>query len=488
MTTKQTPRDNVCFCIALMIGEEFIHLSNTTHTHVLDFKNVDTIINRDALQLGQLIRDERGMNHGDHIDFKDGLEDCRSIGVLRGQMVSRYFPSADSMVDHPDPQEDHFHRKMIAVSGEITVQSHVESLIQCLVDTGTHCYCILGVSFHYVAITKSGAGEFALYEGLDAILNEDRERGVVLTSTCAEGAVEMVMHYGQRRKKNDQAVFDYFEAAIIKPSEVPASKFEEMDWRVFYGKAYCRVIKSQQYKLLKKIDAHRFTLHDFKKLQPGVWLNDKVINCFFALLAERDTKREKRTHFMDTHWLQKLGLDKGYSFKAVKRSGINVPGGDFFSLKQIIVPVNRGNNHWMCLCVDVENHEIYSLDSKEEESKQNEKNKQNKKNEQKGNEQYLTKCMESMERFLLDEWKEKKGRKKSPGWKVGTRKMDPVPQQYNDFDCGVFVCAYAECLCRGVSAFDFNQGDMLAYRMKIGLSLLHKEHFDRFFGDGDNAK
>ena len=92
-----------------------------------------------------------------------------------------------------------------------------------------------------------------------------------------------------------------------------------------------------------------------------------------------------------------------------------------------------------------------------------------------------------MERFLLDEWKEKKGRKKSPDWKVGTRKMDPVPQQYNDFDCGVFVCAYAECLCRGVSAFDFNQGDMLAYRMKIGLSLLDKEHFDRFFGDGDNA-
>jgi hypothetical protein len=51
----------------------------------------------------------------------------------------------------------------------------------------------------------------------------------------------------------------------------------------------------------------------------------------------------------------------------------------------------------------------------------------------------------------------------------------------------VFVCAYAECLSRGVSAFDFKQDDMLAYRMKIGLSLLGNEHFDRFFGDGDNG-
>jgi len=92
-----------------------------------------------------------------------------------------------------------------------------------------------------------------------------------------------------------------------------------------------------------------------------------------------------------------------------------------------------------------------------------------------------------MERFLVDEWKRKKGRKKNPGWKVGTRKMDPVPQQMNGFDCGVFLCAYGECLSRGVSEFDFTQDDMLAYRMKIGISLLGNEHFHRLFGDSDNG-
>jgi Ulp1 family protease len=46
-----------------------------------------------------------------------------------------------------------------------------------------------------------------------------------------------------------------------------------------------------------------------------------------------------------------------------------------------------------------------------------------------------------------------------------------VPQQENNYDCGVFVCRFAEYRSRDIN-FDFTQASMDAYRLFIKEKLL----------------
>jgi Ulp1 family protease len=46
-----------------------------------------------------------------------------------------------------------------------------------------------------------------------------------------------------------------------------------------------------------------------------------------------------------------------------------------------------------------------------------------------------------------------------------------APQQSNGYDCGIFVCCYAECLSAGQD-FDFSQKEMDDIRVCIALELL----------------
>jgi Ulp1 family protease len=91
--------------------------------------------------------------------------------------------------------------------------------------------------------------------------------------------------------------------------------------------------------------------------------------------------------------------------------------------------------------------------------------------------------MESVKRFLLDEWWETRGTESDIQWKIGYKQSKMVPQQHNGVDCGVFVCMYAEYLSRGVNVFDFKQEDMNALRLQIALSIMGNDYFNRFFGD-----
>jgi len=47
------------------------------------------------------------------------------------------------------------------------------------------------------------------------------------------------------------------------------------------------------------------------------------------------------------------------------------------------------------------------------------------------------------------------------------------PQQSNDFDCGVFVCAFGVCLSAG-DEFQFSQNDIPELRKLVLTSLLNK--------------
>jgi len=47
-----------------------------------------------------------------------------------------------------------------------------------------------------------------------------------------------------------------------------------------------------------------------------------------------------------------------------------------------------------------------------------------------------------------------------------------IPHQQNGYDCGVFMCAYAECVSRD-DAFFFSQRDMEVIRKRMCLEILN---------------
>lgn len=254
-----------------------------------------------------MLREIRNLDEGAYIEMNDGLLDCKNMGIITGQFVPRYHPSVQD-----NPMHNYFHQYMVAVSGMIDEEPTVEALVKCLSNIHTCCYCILGVSDHYVVLTKSALGKYALYEGVEKILNDDTDRGAVLTTSDTKSAVQMVMHYGHQRHAEKQAKHKFFNAAIIKPSECQshyAGVVTIQDWRVFYETLFSHGKLRSNRKIINQIESNSVTLNDLKRLKEGEWLNDVVINTFFTLLSQRDTKSKKRTHFFNTHWLTSSGLE-----------------------------------------------------------------------------------------------------------------------------------------------------------------------------------
>jgi Ulp1 family protease len=78
----------------------------------------------------------------------------------------------------------------------------------------------------------------------------------------------------------------------------------------------------------------------------------------------------------------------------------------------------------------------------------------------------------------MDEWKDKKERHKldestkpvPSDWKLEVTGRS-VPQQHNGCDCGVFTCAFAQCVSLDLP-FDFSQSIMPHFRRHIALSIV----------------
>jgi len=121
---------------------------------------------------------------------------------------------------------------------------------------------------------------------------------------------------------------------------------------------------------------------------------------------------------------------------------------DIFSLDRVVVPVHLGN-HWCLAVINIEEKRFEYYDSLGA-----------------GNEN----CLERLKRYVQDEHKEKKKSKIDiSDWQDYT--PNDIPHQQNGYDCGVFMCKYAQCISRGVD-FDFSQADMAFFRKKMVLEIL----------------
>ena len=111
---------------------------------------------------------------------------------------------------------------------------------------------------------------------------------------------------------------------------------------------------------------------------------------------------------------------------------------------EVLFPINVGNTNWCPAAVSPHGKTIRYYDSL-------------------GGSNAL--CLDLLERYLNDEGKEREVEALCGGWTKSDVGPPAVPKQTDGFSCGLFVCAYADCLSvPGGAVGGFTQEDMGAFR------------------------
>ncbi|VBB78234.1 Protease that specifically cleaves Smt3p protein conjugates, putative [Yarrowia lipolytica] len=194
------------------------------------------------------------------------------------------------------------------------------------------------------------------------------------------------------------------------------------------------------------IDKFRIDLKgdDIHKLKDGRWLNDNVINFYFAMITERSKKAEGKLPVigcMVTQFFKNL-QEKGYSGVArwAKRAGIDVTKADY-----VFFPLNLNNNHWCLAVLDNVNKQIRQHDSLNGDGTRN--------------------------LHIIKDYLRQEAEKMHPGsggmfdeYEIVSRAESP--QQFNGVDCGVFTCQNIELMARN-APLNYSQEDMPTIRRRI---------------------
>uniref|UniRef100_A0A803XK66 Ubiquitin-like protease family profile domain-containing protein n=1 Tax=Meleagris gallopavo TaxID=9103 RepID=A0A803XK66_MELGA len=181
----------------------------------------------------------------------------------------------------------------------------------------------------------------------------------------------------------------------------------------------------------------RLTREDIQTLDNFQWLNDEVINFYMNLLMERGKKENyPSVYAFNTFFYPKL-LSEGY--RAVKRWTRNV---NLFKQHIILVPIHL-RSHWTL----VVSHAGFLFFLIEELSGQ----------------------------YLQEEsWEKRKVKLSLSEWTLHSMKPHEIPQQSNGSDCGVFMCKYADYVCRD-KPITFTERDMPYFRKRMVWEIIHQQ-------------
>jgi len=199
---------------------------------------------------------------------------------------------------------------------------------------------------------------------------------------------------------------------------------------------------------------------DLERILPGVWLNDELINCYMSIINDESKKIENnypKVHCFNTFFnVMLLNNGKGYNYQRVAKWTKLI---DIFALDYVIIPIHVGGNHW---CLGVINFRDKRLEYYDSMGGKN------------------PGCIKNLKQYVMDEHQAKKGTPiDMEDWTVYTPGHS-IPQQNNAYDCGVFMCQFAESLASGNSVENVNQADMPYYRKRMMLEILsNNRHFDK---------
>ncbi|XP_068026772.1 sentrin-specific protease 2-like [Melanerpes formicivorus] len=221
----------------------------------------------------------------------------------------------------------------------------------------------------------------------------------------------------------------------------PAAEALEAAARAALGPGDPREVLSSAFKL-------RVTREAMGTLREGQWLNDEVINFYLQLVAERSRKAGyPSVHAFSTFFYPRL-VSGGY--EGVRRW---TRGLDIFQKDIILVPIHLGI-HWALVVIDVRRKTISYYHSLG----------------QRG-----MKICQALLQYLQEESRSRRGLElASAEWALHSMGAQEIPQQRNQSDCGVFLCKYAESICRD-RAITFSQRHMPSFRKKMVWEILHQQ-------------
>lgn len=173
---------------------------------------------------------------------------------------------------------------------------------------------------------------------------------------------------------------------------------------------------------------------DMSKLRPGQWLNDEVINFYGVLILHRAREAEKERerggvarrafwniHVFNSFFWQNL-TSRGYA--GVRRWTRNV---DLFTKDLVLFPINLGQAHWVCACLNLRLRRIEYYDSMGMARRS---------------------VFDTLRSYLREELRDKKKLEIDLSDWEDFAAEDTSPQQENGYDCGVFAMQTLEQLSR----------------------------------------
>jgi len=209
--------------------------------------------------------------------------------------------------------------------------------------------------------------------------------------------------------------------------------------------------------------------YDLARLRDMNWLNDEVINLYLKLVQARAARDRAgsgpqaplRAHVFQTffwHCLAERRPERRYNYGNVRRwtREAHLPHGvkNIFELDSVLVPINQTGNHWVLMVINMRERRLELFDSYGGSG---------------------AGYFELVRRFLVDDHRDQLGQEIDlSGW---TNVVWTVPQQDNDFDCGVFMCAFASAVVRN-TAITFSAADIPLLRRRMVLEILNTELFD----------
>lgn len=203
---------------------------------------------------------------------------------------------------------------------------------------------------------------------------------------------------------------------------------------------------------------------DLRRLRPNEWLNDEIVNSYMELLTNRVARyREEDEKFgkdmrpnvktMNSFFYAKLyefNKTQGknvYDYARVRRWTRKF---DVFSYDLFLVPINQHNTHWTLGVVNFKEKRVEHYDSMAGGGS--------------------ARVLDNLMQWVRDEAENKKKPFDESEWEKVAHGRD-VPQQANSDDCGVFLCKFADFLCRGIP-LTFDRRHMNYFRSRMAHELL----------------
>ena len=239
--------------------------------------------------------------------------------------------------------------------------------------------------------------------------------------------------------------------------------------------------------VLKQIKGQKIITSSFRRIKPGTWLNDEVINYYLCLMRMREQRlydissrtigglQRKRTYFMKSFFVTKL-LDirhpdrsqHRYTYENVRRWGTKCPGGNIFHFQQAFIPINIENRHWVCVFISIETQKIVFYDSLPNSTL---------------GEYYINIIL----KYLEDKWNYKRmsGSFDTSSWTKVSLGNSTNMLQTNCDDCGVYTLMCAYFICNDLEMTFLEQENReqqrkneLISRHSIGASILQNKIHD----------